>query len=60
MFWFGIGIAVLLVIGASVLIGASVGRRGGGRSGGDDRLSRREQLNALRASGALKHRKSNR
>lgn len=54
-FWIGISITILIVIGASVL----VGRMLSGPSRREPR-SRDEQVSALKASGALRHRKSNR
>jgi hypothetical protein len=55
-FWVGIFVVVAIVIGASVLIGKTLSRP---RS--PDAPSRRhDQMMALKASGALKHRKSNR
>jgi hypothetical protein len=55
MFWVFIGITVLAVIGLSVWAGKAL-------SGpkGESSVSRREQVTALKASGALRHRKSNR
>ena len=53
-FWIVILIVVLVVIGASVLIGTVLAR---GRTG--QRPSRREQMSALKASGAFPHRKEN-
>lgn len=54
MFWVWIIAFVAIVIGASVLIGKSLS--GPKR----ERMDRAEQMHALKASGALKHRKSNR
>ena len=54
MFWVVIAIVVALVIGASVLIGTVLTRSRTGQ-----RPSRREQLSALKASGAFPHRKEN-
>ena len=51
--WIGIVITILIVVGASVLIGKSLS--GGSR----EPRSRAEKVQALKASGALKHRKSN-
>lgn len=55
MFWLWIGIAVLAVVGLSVLAGKAVGKP-------KNRVpsDRHAQMTALKASGALKHRKSNR
>lgn len=55
MFWVWIGVAVLVVIGLSVVIGKSVGRPKGRVS-----ANRQDEITALKASGALRHRKSNR
>lgn len=55
MFWVWIGITVLVIVGLSVLFGKMLSgprRVRGGR--------RDEQMMALKASGALRHRKSNR
>ncbi|GIK50066.1 MAG: hypothetical protein KJZ75_01485 [Hyphomonadaceae bacterium] len=53
MFWVWILILAAVIVGASVVIGKSLsGPRGGQRS-------RQEKITALKASGALKHRKSN-
>lgn len=54
MFWVWMGLVVLVVIGASVLIGKTLSRPKG------QPLSRAERMTALKASGALRHRKSNR
>lgn len=56
MFWFGIFVVVALVIGASVLIGKMLSRPRAPGAGD----SRRDRMMALKASGALSHRKSNR
>jgi len=53
-FWIGITITVLIVIGASVLIGKVLSKPA------RRPLNRDQQMTALKASGALKHRKSNR
>lgn len=55
LFWVWIVIVMLAVIGISVLVGRALNKppRGGA-------MSRDEQMTALKASGALKHRKSNR
>lgn len=57
MFWFGILVTVLIVIGVSVLVGKmlNVGPRDP-----EDRDRRQEHMTALKMSGALRHRKSNR
>jgi hypothetical protein len=56
MFWFGILVTVLIVIGVSVLIGKML--TGRPRSP-EERDRRRDHMNALKVSGALRHRKSN-
>ncbi|MEZ5957261.1 MAG: hypothetical protein R3C27_08645 [Hyphomonadaceae bacterium] len=55
MFWLWISITVLAVVGLSVWAGKAL-------SGpkGVDSPTRQQQMTALKASGALKHRKSNR
>jgi hypothetical protein len=52
-FWIGVVIVFLGIIGASVLIGKTVGKAKG------TPRDRHAQITALKASGALKHRKSN-
>lgn len=54
MFWLWIGVTILVVVGASVVVGRALNRPP------RDRLSRHQQVTGLKASGALKHRKSNR
>jgi len=56
-FWIGIGITILIVIGASVWAGKALSPP---RAPRGDRNSRDDKLMALKASGALRHRKSNR
>ena len=56
MFWLWIGLVILAVVGLSVVIGKSLNKPPGVR--GDS--SRHAQVTALKASGALRHRKSNR
>jgi hypothetical protein len=56
MFWVAISVVVLVIVGLSVLVGRSLNRP----RGEDGNLSRQQQMTALKASGALKHRKSNR
>ena len=56
-FWFGILVLVAIVIGGSVLIGKVLSRPGGSAA---RRGRRNDEMLALKASGALKHRKSNR
>jgi hypothetical protein len=55
MFWVWIVIAVLVIVGATVLAAKLVS------SGGERRVTpeRQQQITALKASGALRHRKSN-
>lgn len=53
-FWIGITVTLLIVIGASVLIGKMLSKPP------RQPMNRDQQMNALKASGALKHRKSNR
>jgi hypothetical protein len=53
-FWIAIVIAVAAIIGISVIVGKTVGRTKGPPA------DRAAQMNALKASGALKYRKSNR
>jgi hypothetical protein len=55
MFWVWIVVLTLAIVGVSVLVGRSLSR-----PTGRQRLSREERMTALKASGALKHRKSNR
>jgi hypothetical protein len=54
MFWVWILITVLVIVGASVLIGRSLSKPRG------EPLNEHERMTALKASGALRHRKSNR
>jgi hypothetical protein len=54
MFWVWIVIFVAVIVGASVLIGRSLNKSSG------QPLSNQEKMTALKASGALRHRKSNR
>ncbi|HYD74251.1 MAG TPA: hypothetical protein VEF55_14025 [Candidatus Binatia bacterium] len=54
MFWFWIAVLVLIVIGSSVLVGRMLSKPRG------EPMSRHQQMTALKASGALRHRKSNR
>jgi hypothetical protein len=54
MFWVWIGIAVLGVVGLSVLVGRTLNKPKGAP------MDRHAQITGLKASGALKHRKSNR
>ena len=56
MFWFGfwIFILVLIIVGASVVIGRSLSRRDASR------LSRQEQVTAFKVAGGMRNRKENR
>lgn len=54
MFWLWIGILVLVVVGASVVVGKALSKPA------QRQMSRHERMTALKASGALHHRKSNR
>jgi len=56
-FWIGVLVMVLVVVGLSVAFGAMLNRGGRSRRGGPDR---NDPVTALKASGALRHRKSNR
>jgi hypothetical protein len=53
-FWIGIGVTVLIVVGLSVVVGKALSKPKGSP------MSRHERITALKASGALRHRKSNR
>lgn len=53
-FWIGIVIVTLAIVGVSVLVGKMLSKPKGLPS------DRQAQMNALKASGALKYRKSNR
>jgi hypothetical protein len=55
MFWVWVGITVLAIVGASVFVGKALDKPKGPPS-----PKRQSQITALKASGALKHRKSNR
>jgi hypothetical protein len=55
-FWIGIFLTVVFVIGVSVLIGKVLSRPRTPQTNS----RRHEEMMALKASGALKHRKSNR
>lgn len=55
LFWVWIVIVMLAVVGISVLVGRALSKPPRGGS-----MSRHDQMTALKASGALKHRKSNR
>jgi hypothetical protein len=56
MFWVWIVVAMLVIVGLSVWVGKVLSKP----KAGDPNLSRHAQVTALKASGALKHRKSNR
>lgn len=53
-FWIGVVIVFLIIVGGSVLVGKMLSKPRGEGSSQPDRMT------ALKASGALKHRKSNR
>lgn len=53
MFWVWITVLVLAIVGVSVVVGRALSKP-------RESLSRHERMTALKASGALKHRKSNR
>ncbi len=55
MFWVWIGITVLAIVGLSVFAGKALSKPKGPIS-----RERQSQITALKASGALGHRKSNR
>jgi hypothetical protein len=55
MFWVWIGIVVLAIVGLSVFAGKALSKPKAPISG-----ERQAHITALKASGALKHRKSNR
>jgi hypothetical protein len=54
MFWVWITLAVLTVVGLSVIAGKALNKPRG------DVSNRQQQITGLKASGALRHRKSNR
>lgn len=54
MFWVWIVIFVAVIVGLSVLVGRNLSKPA------QKPLSREERMTALKASGALRHRKSNR
>ena len=54
-FWIGIVIVVAAIVGVSVLVGKMLSKPKG--AGAPDRQT---QITGLKASGALRHRKSNR
>lgn len=56
-------VATAIIIGGSVLVGMALNKANRPRQRGRDGvapMSRAEKMDALKASGALKHRKSNR
>lgn len=57
MFWAVILIAMLLVVGASVAVGAAMNRRSDRRR---PRSARQKKIDMAKASGAFTERKSNR
>jgi hypothetical protein len=56
MFWLGVLIMLAIVVGLSVFVGRMLSRQGPP----EKRSNRHQQMMALKASGALRHRKSNR
>jgi hypothetical protein len=52
-FWIAIVVVVLIIVGVSVLVGSALSRP-------REPMSKHQRMMALKASGALKHRKSNR
>lgn len=54
MLWVWIIILTVVIVGASVLVGRALSKPA------DKPLTRSERMTALKASGALRHRKSNR
>jgi hypothetical protein len=61
MFWVWISLTVLVIVGLSVLAGKALSRPPPrGRDGEGPGMSRHQQMTGLKASGALRHRKSNR
>lgn len=54
MFWVWIVVSVLVIVGLSVLVGKMLSRPS------SQQMSRHERLTALKASGALRHRKESR
>lgn len=54
-FWIAVFVMVVVVVGGSIAAGAALNRRGR-----PPRANPREPMTALKASGALRHRKSNR
>lgn len=55
-FWIGITVTVLVVVGLSVLVGKMLDKP----KGAPTSSKRHDQITALKMSGALRHRKSNR
>ena len=55
MFWVWIGLMVLAIVGLSVVAGKALNKPKGRNS-----PDRHDRMTALKVSGALKHRKSNR
>lgn len=54
MFWVWTGLTLLVIVGLSVFVGKALSKPKG------EPMSRHEKMTALKASGALGHRKSNR
>jgi Sec-independent protein translocase protein TatA len=59
MFWAVILVIVLVIVGASWLAGTMISKRSGG-SGPRQRMTRQEQINAAKLSGAFPVRKEDR
>ena len=57
-FAFWIFVLVVVIVGASVLIGRSISKRDAARGGG--RLTRQEQVTAFKVAGGMQNRKENR
>ena len=55
MFWIWILVIVVVIVGASVVVGKAISKRPG-----DHDMTRQERITALKASGALRYRKSGR
>ena len=56
LWWVWIGLAVLVIVGLSVVVGKALSKP----KGSEMSPERQAQITALKASGALKYRKSNR
>ena len=53
MFWISIVVVVVVIVGVSVAVGSALSRP-------RDPMTKHQRMMALKASGALRHRKSNR